>query len=354
MMIAGAGLLPGAGALPGIGSALGVSSGLTSAISSFTSLPIVSQFSSVVSSATNLLSSGPLNALRTMGQDFTALTNAIPSSFSSALSAIAPGGVFDGGFTGAIFDTAKGIMGGPLQDLTQFGQVFNAAQGYLGQANQFINSNLNIGSLASTFGDITGGMNNIISGGFNQVTNALGAFGDDLTKLGSLVDMGNLSNLGDPSALVKQLASVGGITSELQGVLTQAGLNINTINNLVSGQYSGITDTANKLIYQGMEKIVGSELQQVKNILGVTTGGINTMADLLNPAKILPTSYTTLTMPTPDGLRGIYETATSVNTNIEKWLQDPTAPAYTGDDPIVRARLGLDTFDNVDTRTIIT
>ena len=31
---------------------------------------------------------------------------------------------------------------------------------------------------------------------------------------------------------------------------------------------------------------------------------------------------------------------TNVNTNIEKFLQDPTAPAYTGDDPIIRARLG--------------
>jgi hypothetical protein len=46
-------------------------------------------------------------------------------------------------------------------------------------------------------------------------------------------------------------------------------------------------------------------------------------------------------MPTPDGLRGIYAGTNTVNTNIEKFLQDPNAPAYTGDDPIVRARLGL-------------
>jgi hypothetical protein len=64
------------------------------------------------------------------------------------------------------------------------------------------------------------------------------------------------------------------------------------------------------------------------------------MADLLNPAKILPNSYPTLTMPTPNGLRGIYAGVDTVNSNIEKFLQDPNAPAYTGDDPIVLARLG--------------
>jgi hypothetical protein len=47
-------------------------------------------------------------------------------------------------------------------------------------------------------------------------------------------------------------------------------------------------------------------------------------------------------MPTPDGLRGIYATtAGAVNTNLEQFLVDPKAPVYTGDDPIVRARLGL-------------
>lgn len=353
MMIAGAGLLPGASALPGIGSALGVNSSLTSAISSFTNLPVVSQFSNIVTQATGSLGSGVLDSLRTMGQDFVAFTNAIPSAFSEALSVVAPGGVFDGGFTGLISDTAQGIMGGPLQDLTQFGQIFNAAQGYLGQANQFINSNLNIGSLAATFNDITGGMNSVISGGFSQVTEAFGAFGSDLVKLGSLIDMNNLTNLGDPAALVRQLATVGGITPAVESILTQSGLSTNTLNNLVSGQYANITASADRLIYQGLEKITGADLQQVKNIMGVTTQGINTAADLLNPAKYLPTSYTTLTMPTPDGLRGIYESATAVNTNIEKFLQDPTAPVYTGDDPIVRARLGLDTFNSSDRTALI-
>lgn len=346
MMIAGAGLIPGAGSLPGIGSALGVSSGLTSAIGGFTSLPITSQFSSIVSSATGQLSGGVLDSLRTLGAGtFPALTNAIPSSFTSALSAIAPGGVAAGGFTGLISQTASGIMG--AGDLSQFGQIFNSAQGFVGQANQFINSNLNIGSIANTFGSLTGGMDSLITGGFSQVTEAFGSFGSDLSQLGNLIDMNNLPSLGDPAALVKQLASVGGLVPGVETALRSAGLDSLDITNLTSGGFTNLSASADKLLYQGFQNITGPELGQVKNILGVTTPNISTMADLLDPKKILPNSFPALTMPTPDGLRGIYADASgAVNTNIERWLQDPTAPAYTGDDPIVRARLGLDQLDS--------
>ena len=341
--IAGAGLLPGAASVPGLGAGLGVNSALTSTVGNFTSLPITSQFSDVVTSATGALGGGTLDSLRTMGAGtFPALTNAIPSGFASSLSAIAPGGMASGGVTGLISNTASGIMGGG--DLSKFGQIFNSAQGFVGQANQLVNSSLNIGSLSSTFGPITGGMDNLITGGFSQVTEAFGAMGSDMSKLGSLIDMNNLPNLGDPSALVKQLANVGGIVPGVESALKSAGLNASALTNLAGGGLGNISDSANKLLYEGMTKVTGSDLSQVKSILGVTTPNIGNMADLLNPAKIFPTSFPALTMPTPNGLRGIYASSTgTVNTNIEKFLQDPTAPAYAGDDPIIRARLGLST-----------
>lgn len=340
MMIAGAGMLPGAGAVAGLGSSLGVSSALTSSIGSFTSLPITGQFSDIVSSATGVLGGGTLDSLRTLGADtFPALTNAIPGGFASALGPIAAGGVFDGGFTGLISQTASGIMGSG--DLGQFGQIFNSAQGYIGQVNQFVNSGLNLEGISATFGPLTGGMDNLITGGFSQVSEAFGSLGGDLGNLGNLIDMNNLPNLGSPAALVGQLASVGGLIPGVESALRTAGVDTASITNLATGGLANIGDSANKLLYNGLTKVTGTDLTQVKNVLGVTTPGINSMADLLNPAKILPNSYTTLTMPTPDGLRGIYASANTVNTNIEKFLQDPNAPAYTGDDPIVRARLGL-------------
>lgn len=341
MNIAGAGLLPGAGAVAGLGAGLGVSAGLTSALGSFAALPITAQFSNIVSSATGSLGSGTLDSLRTLAAGtFPAITNAIPAAFAGALGAIAPGGVASGGFTGLISSTASGIMGGG--DLTQFGQIFNSAQGFIGQANQFVNSGLNLGGIASTFGAITGGMDNLITGSFSQVSEAFGSLGADLGNLGSLIDMNNLPNLGNPSALVRQLGSVGGLVPGVESALRTAGVDSSAIAGLVTGGYSNISDSANKLLYDGMTRITGTDLAQVKNVLGVRTSGIDNMADLLNPTKILPTSFASLTMPTPDGLRGIYATtAGAVNTNLERFLVDPAAPVYTGDDAIVRARLGL-------------
>jgi len=339
MSIASAGLLPGAGALSGLGAALGPASGLTSALSSFTNLPITGAFSDIISSAGNFLSSGTLDSLRTLGADiFPALTNAIPGNFSGLLNIVAPGSIFDGGFTGLIDTFATNIMG--AGDLTQFAQIFNSAQGFVGQANALVNSALNIDNISATFGPLTGGMDNLITGSLNQVTQAFGQFGSDLADLGSLINMNNLPNLGNPSALIQQLSNLGGFTPALENTLQQAGLDSTQLRNLVAGNLPNFTDTANRLLYEGMTRIAGDDLRQVTNILNVRTPGITTMADLLNPAKILPNSYPTLTMPTPNGLRGIYATVNTVNSNIEKFLQDPNAPPYTGDDPIVLARLG--------------
>lgn len=344
-MIAAAGMLPGAGQISDLGISLDVPYEMTEGLVEFTSLDVVSSFGDVVTQANGTLSGGLLDSLRKMGQDFVSLTNAIPAEFSSALSSIAPDGVFDGGFTGLISETASGIMG--QGDVSIFGQIFNSAQGFVGQANQFINSNINVDAISSTFGEITGGMDNIVTGGFNQVTESFRQFGEDLASLGNLIDMNNLPNLGVPSALVKQVASVAGLVPGVESALREVGLSTIDIAQIAAGTPTAITATADKLLYQGLTKVTGVDLQQVKNVLGVTTGGINTMADLLDPKKILPNSYTTLTMPTPNGLKGIYATANAVNTNLEKFLQDPNAPVYTGDDPIVRARLGLDRDQNI-------
>jgi hypothetical protein len=170
-------------------------------------------------------------------------------------------------------------------------------------------------------------MDNLMTGSFNQVTQAFGSFGSDLGNLGNLIDMGNLGNLGDPSALVGQLAKVGGIVPGVESALRTAGLDTGQIASLASGALPNLTGTANKALFEGMTKITGGELTQVKSLLGVTTPNIGNMADLLNPAKILPNSFQTLTTPTPDGLRGIYTASGAVNSNLEKVFQVPPIPS---------------------------
>jgi hypothetical protein len=74
-----------------------------------------------------------------------------------------------------------------------------------------------------------------------------------------------------------------------------------------------------------MQNITGDTLSQILLLLDVTTPNLNTMADLLNPAKTLPNSYLTLTVSLPTGTDAsptasvavpIYLSSNTVNTNI--------------------------------------
>ena len=59
---------------------------------------------------------------------------------------------------------------------------------------------------------------------------------------------------------------------------------------------------------------------------------IATMADLLNPVKLYPTSFSSLTLPTPDGPVLIYNTDGSVNSAIEPILNSGTVSPKGCDD----------------------
>jgi hypothetical protein len=75
-----------------------------------------------------------------------------------------------------------------------------------------------------------------------------------------------------------------------------------------------------------MLNVIGTDLEQVLAIFGVTTKNINTMADLLNPAKIFPNSITSLTVrtynqDTTSVLRAIYDnTQGTVNSKLLIYL----------------------------------
>lgn len=379
MMTATAGLLPDGAADPGIGSSLDVSADLVTVLDDYSSLPVIQQFTDVMTAALGNLSANTLATLQTVAANvLPALSNAIPSDYAGDLNIVAPGGVFEqydnanvfvGGFTGLISSMAENIMG--QGDLTRFCQIYTTAEGYAAQANQYINSNLNVGIIATTFGTNNGGMDAVTTGDFNQVTEAFGAFGRDLQRLGYLIDMADLESLGSPAVLVGQVIRRGGLIPSINNLLLEAGLDVKNFQALVTstGQarglalsrisqvtdrdYINITDSANKLLYEGMTKITGDTLRQICTILGVTlpvgnatplpldsdpvigpgsnppraaatSKTINTMADLLDPIKIFPNSYFTLTMPTPDGLRGIYATEQgAVNTNLAQYLSEP-------------------------------
>ena len=294
-LIAGAGILGNVGGVP-----IAANIELSNSISTYTSVGVVSQFS-------NIASNGYIS-IGIVANTFPALTNVVPTAYQSDLGS--------GTMTGAINTQSTKIMCGG--DLGKFSQVFNAGQALVSQTNQLINSTLNANSVENTTAFTSN--DNLMTGGLSGVTLAFPSFSEDLGKLGFLIDLNNLNNLGTPSSILKQIDFFTNLPPGLRTALLNAGLPEDLVDNL---QTSSVTDSQEKIIYEVMTQITGNALTQVLTLLRVTTTGITNMADLLNPIKIFPNSFNTLTAPTANGLRGIYINATgTVNSLLSTTLPD--------------------------------
>ena len=211
-------------------------------------------------------------------------------------------------------------------DIGIFEQVFNSAQAYVSQTNGLIKTTINANSPTNTTGFTS--QDNLSTGGVSSITQAFAAFGADLAQLGFLIDLNNLNSIGSPAAVLQQLAAVTNTTPALNTALLNVGIPELAIANPESTDF---TDQQQRLIYVAMTQITGAELQQILQLLRITTPGLVTMADLLNPVKIFPRSYNTLTAPTASGLRGIYINSTgAVNSRLETELPASVLAPLTG------------------------
>jgi hypothetical protein len=293
-------LIAAAGILGNIGGiALGTSTELISNISTYTSTSPVINFTS---------SSGGYVSVNVVANTFPALTNAIPTAYQ--------GNLGSGTLTAAITSQTNQIMCNG--NLGEFEQVFNSAQAFVSSTNTLIKTavNANDPNVIVAFGN----QDNVITGSLSKLTLAFSAFSDDLAQSGNTIDFVNLNNLGSPAALLKQIGSSSYTNPGLNTALLSAGLPSGKVTDI---EGSDFTNVEQKLIYQAMTQVTGTDLSTVLTQLGVTTAGIVTLADLLNPVKLFPRSFNTLTTPTANGLRGIYINSTgNVNSLLETELPE--------------------------------
>lgn len=292
-LIAGAGILGNVGGVP-----ITANTNLSNNISQYTSVSVVSRFA-------NIVSSGYINQ-NIVANSFPALVNAIPTAYQGTLGS--------GTMTAAIaFQANRIVVPG---DLGKFAQIFSQAQAFVTQTNQLINTAVNANSAPNT--TAYSGSDNLITGGFSDISLAFPAFGTDLARLGNLINLNNLDNLGSPAALLKQIADLSNPTPGLQTALLRVGIPQDIVDDLSNARW---TDRLQKLAYDAMTQVTGTDLSQILRLLKITTPGIQTMADLLNPIKIFPLSYNSLTAPTNNGLRAIYiNQAGNVNSTLQTTL----------------------------------
>jgi hypothetical protein len=279
-----------------------ISSTLTTEIADYKSLPLLANLIATIN-ASNALPTSTQTLLQTFaGNSCPALADSIVSGTVSSVSTT----LTNPGMSGIITLTADNYFG--FGDLSKFAQTFNAAVSYAETTNIFINSAVNASTyLADTFTS----MNSLTTGGLTDVNLATKAMGDDLSNAGYWINLADLANLGTPLALIQQISQRAGTISPLIGALADAGINENIILNLSDTDLI-VTDDVQRVMYTTLTKITGGALEQLLQILDIWTPNINTLADLLNPAVMLPNSYASLTTSTVDGLRGIYITEAPV------------------------------------------
>jgi hypothetical protein len=310
------------------GNAITANTALANNIAAYNALaPIANLIYTIGQATSNVslsISAGTIANLKTLGANVSgnycpALGDSVPSNISWT--------VGNAGYATTISTSASTYLGSG--DFGKFAQAFGAAQGYISLTNAVINSAVNANStdyLGPTFRD----MNELITAGLTLVTLALAAFGADLALDGELFALDQLEYFGTPAGLLNQLATQGnmlnGTTPCVTTALNAQGLTDQNIADLVNINVQNLFNpdglsvnqfnAIQKRAYPALANITGSCLQDVLDILDCTLPNINTMADLLNPVKIFPASFPSLTLPTPNGPVLIYDANGAVNSAI--------------------------------------
>lgn len=284
-----------------------LNSELSASIDLFDNTTLISPLKAVYANSTSLSSNTIANLTILGSANCPALADSTPALAAANIGLIlgnADLGNSVNGFTGLVEEIGNYFLGNG--DIGIFTQIFSSAQGYIVNTNNYILSTKNSNTwLGSTFTN----MNNLITGGLSEVNLAFGTFGTDLQNLGRSIDLANIDNFGSPLALFQQIASVAEITPTLGLALLSGGYELDVIT-------SPPTNTSEllqleKFLYTVMTAIQDQQLAQILDILDVETTNIESLADLLNPVKIFPNSYGSLTVKTAEGLRGIYLPGTS-------------------------------------------
>jgi len=184
--------------------------------------------------------------------------------------------------------TSTNVINSITGNVQRFSPAIAIAESYISQNNQFTDSVTALDSAEITFND----MNNWITSGLAGVTLATQAFGLDLEKTGRLLDLSNISQLGNPGHLIGRLSTINAIPIILE-ILRENGVDVRT---LVDRQ-GDAPPVLLKATYETLEKINGDELENLKKVLRITTENIESAADLLDPRKLFPNSFFTLKSP---------------------------------------------------------
>jgi len=182
---------------------------------------------------------------------------------------------------------------GSLPVYKDFLMSFMASSGFIDQSNSAILTVFNsIDFVAGTYSN----MNDLISADITGVSLSTTVFGQDLVTSGKAIDLSTIATFGLPSNLLSTLNTYNAITPSLSLALLSSGMSVSEISDIL-GKVSTPSTLQQRNIYGAFMIIVGQDLTDILIPLNCKTSGLESLADLLNPQKLFPNSYPSLTVP---------------------------------------------------------
>jgi uncharacterized membrane protein YgcG len=150
-------------------------------------------------------------------------------------------------------------------------------------------------------------MNDLLTADITGVSLSTQVFGQDLMATGKAIDLSQLDTFGLPSNLLKTLVKNNALTKNLNLAIISSGILANELEDILNN-VSQPTIEQERNLYACFYLTVGDALTEVLTPLNCKTRGLESVADLLNPQKLFPNSYQTLTVP-------VYNTQNNLPTN---------------------------------------
>jgi len=173
-----------------------------------------------------------------------------------------------------------------------FVQQWQSAYGFITYSNNAI---LSVDNSKDFLEGTYSNMNDLITADITNVSLATKAFGQDLIALGKAIDLSTIATYGLPSNLLKTLVKYNSLTKNLSLAIISAGIPVDELGAIISNVTQPTNDQERKL-YAAYYITVGETLDEVLVPLNCKTKGLTSLVDLLNPAKMFPNSYKTLTV----------------------------------------------------------
>ena len=192
--------------------------------------------------------------------------------------------------------TEMEVSSGSFSD---FCSSFTQCYSYKNRINKMIGS---MSNSQSYLDGIYSNMNDLVTSDITGVNLATTYWGQDLIRLGRAIDLSEIDRFGTPSVLLKTLQRSGAITNTLGTALILCGLTTSEIGEILSN-IAPVTEEQEKKIYVAFQIIQGVDLAEILTAMNVQTSGLLLLSDLLNPSKIFPNSYNSLTTPKYNSIR---------------------------------------------------